>query len=131
MAIAVTVVGLMLAALWAVSQNEFSNVEKTAKADREQSAVYYNTNRDDLIRTTAELKARLTALEGEYTTILSKLAHDPVEDRTFQAVIAAIGKQIDLLQNSINDLNRQMAAALIVIDNNSGVIRKAAPVLPP
>jgi hypothetical protein len=46
-------------------------------------------------------------------------AHDPVEKATIDVIIDAINKRDDLFQAQITDLNRQIAAALIIIDNNS------------
>ena len=109
MSIAVTVVALGVGALWAVSQNQFANTEKTI----------------------SDLGRRLAIVEATQTNIASRLAHDPVEDRTFQAVAKATDDRITLLQNQITDINRQIAAALIIIDNNSGVSRKPPPALPP
>jgi len=118
-----------VAAGWTIFQNEFTSIKETATADRNQTSIYYNANKDELVRVTAELKARLTALEERQAMIISKMAHDPVEDRTFQAVIAAFGKQLDQTQQQIADINRQIAAAIIIIDQNSGL--KRTPALPP
>jgi hypothetical protein len=109
MSIAVTVVALGVGALWAVSQNQFANTEKTI----------------------SDLSRRLAIVEATQSSIAGRLAHDPVEDRTFQAVAKATDDRITLLQNQITDINRQIAAALIIIDNNAGVARKNPPALPP
>jgi septal ring factor EnvC (AmiA/AmiB activator) len=114
------VIGLLNGAQWAVSQVEFASVKETA-----------TTGRDDLIRAVSKLEADITALQAMQAAIAAKLAHDPVEDRTFQAVIAALGKQIDQIQAQIADINRQIAAALIIIDNNSGSPKRGQQALPP
>ena len=105
---AITVVGLLAVAQWTVFQNEFTNSEKT----------------------TADLGRRLALIEASQATILNRLAHDPVENATFQAVAKATDDRITLLQGQITDINRQIAAALIIIDNNSSLPRKTVP-LPP
>jgi hypothetical protein len=107
MSIAVTVVALGVGALWAVSQNQFANTDKTI----------------------SDLGRRLAIVEATQATLITKLAHDPVEDRTFQAVAKATDDRITLLQNQITDINRQIAAALIIIDQNAGA--KRSPSLPP
>jgi flagellar biosynthesis/type III secretory pathway protein FliH len=162
MSIAVTVVALGIGAQWAVSQTQFSNVDKTETADRAQALAYYNANKEELARREAELKsdleqirrdylskdehraylegtreqlesfrARLSVLETELLTLVPKLAHDPVEQKTIDAINTAMAKQIDQIQAEITDINRQIAAALIIIDNNAGAMRKSAPTLPP
>ena len=155
---AATVVGLMAAAGWTIFQNEFANVKETASEDRKQSVLYYNTNRDDLIRREAEIKSnfdryltkdehrafldgtktdltnikeRLAVVEAQVATSLTKLAHDPVEQKTIDANNVATDKRIDLIQAQITDINRQIAAALIIIDNNATTPRRTAPNLPP
>jgi hypothetical protein len=152
-----TVVGLMAAAGWTIFQNEFANVKDAASTDRKQSALYYNTNRDDLIRRETEIKSTLdrylskdehrafldgiirdiNALKERIDTIqriqeerAAKLAHDPVEQKTIDAINSATDKRIDLIQAQITDINRQIAAALIIIDNNA-TARKTMPTLPP
>jgi hypothetical protein len=137
----------LAAAGWTIFQTQFSNVEKTATADRIQTAhdiAELKTNFDKYL-TTAEHKAyiggiadqlsgislRLVSLETTLTAIQPRLAHDPVEDRTFQATVIASDKRIDLIQAQIQDINRQIAAALIIIDSNAGTTRKVQPTLPP
>jgi len=155
---AATVVGLMAAAGWTIFQNEFANVKETAAEDRRQAVLYYNTNRDDLIRRETEIKATfnlyltkdehrafldgvardMATLKDRVDTIQriqesrsSKLARDPVEQKTIDAINSATDKRIDLIQAQITDINRQIAAALIIIDNNAGAARKSPATLPP
>jgi hypothetical protein len=128
---AISVAGLVAGAGWTIFQNEFANVKETASEDRRQAAVYYNTNKDDLNRATAEIGRRLDVLESQMAAITPKLAHDPVEQKTVDAINAATAKQLDQIQAEITDINRQIAAALIIIDNNAGMTRKTAPLLPP
>jgi hypothetical protein len=107
MSIAVTVVALGVGALWAVSQNQFANTDKTI----------------------ADIGRRLAIVEATQAALVPRLAHEPVEDKTFQAVAKATDDKILLLQNQITDINRQIAAALIIIDQNAGMKRNQA--LPP
>jgi len=140
-----TVVGLMAAAGWTIFQNEFANVKDAAAADRKQAAVYYNSNREDRIRleadakatylTKAEHRAYLAGITSDLTAIrerieaiqriqnerASKLAHEPVEQKTIDAINSAIDKRIDLIQGQITDINRQIAAALIIIDTKKPI----------
>jgi hypothetical protein len=146
---AISVVGMMWAAQWTIFQTQFNNVEKIEAADRERLATDFNVTKAttqhlyeslDKYLTKDEhkayltgtleqldsLRARLTIVETQQAVLIARLAHDPVEDKTFQAVISAVGKQIDQTQAQIADINRQIAAALIIIDNNAGV-RKPPP----
>jgi hypothetical protein len=132
----------MTAAQWTISQTELSSVKETAVADRLQVVELKNALNKYL--TKAEHNAYLHGVEGELATIkervatiqriqgerASKLAHDPVEQKTVDAINSAIDKRIDLIQSQITDINRQIAAALIIIDNNA-VARKTSPALPP
>jgi hypothetical protein len=134
---AITVVGLMTAAQWTVNQIEFAHVEQ-ANAATTAALDKYLTRDEFKAYLTGEvahfdgLSARVTILERQQAETFSRLAHDPVENRTFQAVSAAIDKRIDLIQAQITDINRQIAAALIIIDNNAGALHKApAATLPP
>src|ERR1700680_3583284 len=132
------VVGLMTAAQGTIFQNEFSSVKETAAADRSHVAELKITF--DKYLTKAEHEAYLAGVKTDITTIreaistiqriqgerATKLAHDPVEQKTVDAINSAIDKRIDLIQSQITDINRQIAAALIIIDNNA-VARKTAP----
>jgi hypothetical protein len=104
----VVVVGLLAGAQWTIFQNQFANTDKTI----------------------SEIGRRLAIVEATQQIRASKLAHEPVEASTFNAVTKATDDKILLLQNQITDINRQIAAALIIIDNNAGTIRKA-PTVPP
>ena len=125
-----TLIAMLVGAGWTIGQNEFANVKEAAKQDREQATLYYNTNRDDLARANTESGRRIAILESQMSAIIPRLAHDPVEQKTIDAINAATAKQLDQIQAEITDINRQIAAALIIIDNNSGA-PKRAPTLPP
>jgi len=70
-----------------------------------------------------EINRRLAVAEA----ILSKSAREPIEASTARAVSDALAKQIDLLQQEITDINRQIAAVLLAIEGNT--VRR--PVAPP
>ncbi len=130
---------------WTIFQAEFNNVEKIANADRERTTAaivelkatfnkyltkdehlaYLSGVKDDL-STLKERVATIQRIQGERA---SKLAHDPVEQKTVDAINSAIDKRIDLIQSQITDINRQIAAALIIIDNNA--VSRKAPTPPP
>ena|ERR1700685_41446 len=132
MSIVVTGIALVVGAQWAVSQTQIGNVEKGEEANRIQlsrdAADVKATLGDYLTKETHRaylegtreqldsLRARVKTLEDQQAANLSKLAHDPVEDRTFQAVTKSTDDKISLLQNQINtqiaDVNLQLAAAL-------------------
>ena len=78
------------------------------------------------------LRSRVSMLEVQQASNLSRLAHDPVEDRTFQAVAKATDDKINLLQNQMQsqtaDLNLQLAAALkAMADINANATRRQQP----
>jgi hypothetical protein len=52
-------------------------------------------------------------------TLAARSARTPVEKETIDAIVNALDKQIQLVQGQIIDINRQIAAALIIIDNNA------------
>jgi uncharacterized protein HemX len=58
-----------------------------------------------------------------------KQAREPVEKATLDAINAASDKRIELIQSQITDINRQIAAALVIIDSNAGA-KKMFPVPP-
>lgn len=89
---AVSVVGMMGAAQWVVSQTQFANVDKIAAANH------------------TELISRIDRLERDQADLTRNLAHDPVESRTFKAVSEAQDKRIDLIQSQIAEIGRQIAA---------------------
>lgn len=128
------------AAGWTIFQNEFASFQAAAVADRahvvqlQASFGKYLTIREhDEYRSGIrvqldELRARTATVEAA----VAKGAREPVEDKTFQAVSKATDDRITLLQSQITDINRQIAAALIIIDQNAaGIQRRPTPQLPP
>ncbi len=137
------VVGLMTAAQWTIFQNEFSSVKETASFDRTHGAELktsldkyltkdeHKAYLDGVTRDIIGLKDRMDGIQRTQTERASRFARDPVEQKTMDAVTSAIDKRIDLIQAQIADINRQIAAALIIIDNNNTVLKRSAPLLPP
>ena len=141
---AITVVGLLAVAQWTIFQNQFANVDKTVVALHERDAdlkatfekyltIREHTEYREGVRSELDdIRRRLTILEMAQGVMIAKMARDAVEDRTFQAVAKATDDRIILLQNQITDINRQIAAALIIIDQNAaGLARRPQPLLPP
>jgi len=113
---AIAVVIMAFGAYWALMQSQFSNVEKTQTA-----AEQFSQYRD------ADLLKRIEKLELD----TQRQAHEPVEKATLDAVNSAVNQRIDLIQAQIADINRQIAAALIIIDNDNGTTSKKSLPLPP
>ena len=138
---ALSAVGILAAASWAVFQTQFGDVEKELATDRQHITELtsdldkyltireHSEYRASVAAQIDDLRVRSAALEAARVSILARMAREPIEAATFQAVIAAIGKQIDQTQAQIADINRQIAAALIIIDNNAGLRKN--PALPP
>jgi hypothetical protein len=97
----------------AIVQSQFSNTAKT------QETADASTKEREKI-----LLDRIEKLEE----IARHSAREPVEKATLDAIITASDKRNDLMQAQISDINRQIAAALIIIDNNNQVgVKKLSP----
>jgi hypothetical protein len=134
---------------WTIFQAEFNNVEKIANADRDRSAAAtvelkaifdkyltketHNAYVSDVKNQIDTIKERVATIQRIQDERGAKIAHDPVEQKTVDAINSAIDKRIDLIQSQITDINRQIAAALIIIDNNavSTSSRRSPATLPP
>jgi uncharacterized protein HemX len=101
---AIVVVIMALGVGGTLMQSQFTSVGKTQEAaeiaSKERDAMLF-----DRIKTLEEAARRQ--------------AHEPVEKATLEAIINATDKRMDLFQSQITDINRQIAAALIIIDNNT------------
>jgi len=135
---ALSAVAILGTAGWTVFQTQFANIEKELAADRaraqelQASLDKYQTIREfsgyraDTAREIDDLARRTIVLEASQ----AKAAREPVEAKTFEAVSKATDDRVTLLQNQLNDVNRQIAAALVIIDQNRG--NRGSPVpLPP
>ena len=75
-----------------------------------------------------KIEDQLDETKNHVFELSAKQAHDPVETKTIDAVVNAIDKRLDTFQTQIVDINRQIAAALIIIDSNNAKLR---PTMPP
>ena len=103
---AVVIVGLINSAQWVVSRTQFDNVEKQEAADRATFDHYLTVEEHraysaGVLSRLEGLSARVATLEKQQADTFSRLAHDPVEDRTFQAVSTAVDKRIDLIKRRL------------------------------
>jgi hypothetical protein len=57
--------------------------------------------------------ARLTFLEVGHRDLLAHGARTPVEAKEVDGLSASVDKRIDLLQQQLNDINRQIAASVL------------------
>jgi hypothetical protein len=115
---AIVVVIMALGGGWELMQSQFASVAKTQE------------NADTVIKDREKLMLdRIERLEG----LALKAARDPVEKATLDAIVAAIDKRDDLIQSQtstqINDINRQIAAALVDIGANGAGLKKI-PIVP-
>jgi hypothetical protein len=65
------------------------------------------------------LTAEVNRLQAEQHAAIASAARHPIEKETVDVIDADFSKRIDQLQVQIQDINRQIAAALIVIDNSA------------
>lgn len=121
---------MAFAAGGALVQTQFAGVEKTNSNYATSSKDSVELLRKETNDLALELKAHVDRLEREQLEAARTSAREPVEKATVEAITGAIDKRIDLIQAQITDINRQIAAALIIIDNNSGV-KKLSPAIPP
>ena len=68
---------------------------------------------DGLSRSVDVLAARFTQIETRAFDSARTSARNPIEASEINAIIGAINKQMDVVQKQIEDLNRQVAAALV------------------
>jgi hypothetical protein len=58
-------------------------------------------------------RSRLTILEAEQKQLIAHAAHNPVEAKEVDQLSGSVDKRIELLQQQINDINRQIAASVL------------------
>ena len=125
-------VALLFGGSWAVFQTQFSNVENQIKTDRVQSTNNFNEVKSELIIIRAsitgekrfeELLKRTDVMEQRILDIVAKSARNPVEGAEVTALVNAIDKRLDVVQAQIADINRQIAAAILL--GGDGDKRKA------
>jgi len=74
-----------------------------------------------------KIEDQLDETKNHVFELSAKQAHDPVETKTIDVVVNAIDKRLDTFQTQIVDINRQIAAALIIIDSNNAKLRPTTP----
>lgn len=57
--------------------------------------------------------SRLTVLETEQRELLGHSAHSPVEAKEVDQLSISVDKRFELIQQQINDINRQIAASIL------------------
>ena len=75
---------------------------------REHNA--YKQAQDDAL---TSLRNRLVILEATERDLIGHAAHTPVEGKEVDALSVSIDKRVELLQQQINDINRQIAASIL------------------
>ena len=75
---------------------------------------------------------RIESIEQTIRVLAERTAKEPVEKSTIDAINMSVMNQIGIMQTQISDINRQIAAALIMIDSNSKTgAPQPRPLLPP
>jgi len=120
-------VALLFGGSWAVFQTQFANVEELIKTDRAQSVSNFNELKNELIvlrgaitgeKRFEELLKRVDTQEQRILDIIAKSARNPVEGGEVTALVSAIDKRLDVVQAQIADINRQIAAAILLGDGD-------------
>jgi hypothetical protein len=75
--------------------------------------------------------AEVTRLQMEQHASALTAARHPIEKETLDVIDADFSKRIDQIEVQIQDINRQIAAALIIIDGNSNQKVPTKPTPPP
>jgi chromosome segregation ATPase len=121
-----TAVDLQRANLAHINDEQTANIAKIQDTFRQDlSNVLVSKNQfDEFKQRFDSLDARVLAMTAEINQIEKEAAHHPVEQETIAAIDSDFSKRIDILQVEIQDINRQIAAALIIIDSNSAAPRR-------
>jgi hypothetical protein len=72
--------------------------------------------------------SRFTALENVQRDLVGHAAHSPVEAKEVDVLSAAIDKRFEASQQQINDINRQIAASILI--QPQGYAHPQSPQLP-
>jgi len=110
------------------NQNQVSiaKIDDTLRNDLNHDLISRNefTQFEDRFK---KIEDQLDETKNHVFELSAKQAHDPVETKTIDAVVNAIDKRLDTFQTQIVDINRQIAAALIIIDSNNAKLRPTKP----
>jgi hypothetical protein len=113
---------------YAIIQNQFKTMDDKIESNRRDIGLALSLREHAAYQheqegVNTQLRARLVALENEQRELLGHAAHNPVESKEVDGLSASVDKRIELVQQQINDINRQIAASVL-----QGF---AAPHLPP
>jgi hypothetical protein len=108
------------------NQASIAKLEDTLRNDLTHDLISRNEFRQFEERFT-KLESQLDETKNNVFQLSAKAAHDPVETKTIDAVVNAIDKRLDTFQTQIVDINRQIAAAIIIIDSNNAKLRPTTP----
>jgi uncharacterized small protein (DUF1192 family) len=87
------------------------DIEKTR--DEYLSQRLFDEYKAGLEPSLSAFRSRLAALEAEQRDLIAHAAHSPVESKEVDGLSSSVDKRIELLQNQINDINRQIAASIL------------------
>jgi hypothetical protein len=59
-------------------------------------------------------RLRISSMEAVERDLLSHAAHNPVEAKEVDVFAAATDKRFEAVQQQINDINRQIAASILI-----------------
>jgi hypothetical protein len=114
------------AATFASLDNEIDKVNVTLRTNLTSTYIPRTEFEQFQLRFDA-IRAQITLLGDRQADLVGRSAREPVERATIEAINAAVDKQIAIIQGQISDINRQIAAALIIIDSNSNTTKHAVP----
>jgi hypothetical protein len=129
----VGVICVLSAGGYTIVQNQFSFVQQSARQTNEDILKQVELSRHEIELVRAQylslrehvayqheqeiintgFVARLTALENVQRDLLAHAAHNPVESKEVDGLSISVDKRIELVQQQINDINRQIAASVL------------------
>jgi hypothetical protein len=116
---------------WTLFQSQFAAMGK--QLDELKTITSLSVQRkefDEFQKRFDTLIGDVNRLQAEQHMMVAASARHPIEKETLDVIDADFSKRIDQIEVQIQDINRQIAAALIIIDNNA---QRASPktLLPP
>jgi hypothetical protein len=113
---------------WAIFQSQFSNMQKQLDDVKQVASVIISRNEFDQFQSRFDsLTGEVTRLQQEQHAVALSAARHPIEKETLDVIDADFSKRIDQIEVQIQDINRQIAAALIIIDQQKSPLRSALP----
>jgi hypothetical protein len=131
--VAIGVICVMVGGAYKIIEVQFDFVKQSSDASFSELSKQIALNRLDIERTRTEylslrehnafqeaiqgtlsgLRARVSVLEVDQKELIGRAAHSPVEAKEVDALSGSVDKRIELLQQQINDINRQIAASVL------------------